>query len=121
MSQARTVARQLRGKGALHTLRRRSIAAGANAWTAGAATVTYFACRAFEKNTGTQQIDGGLLEAGFTIIVDPASLATVPQEGDQIALGTFAVDAGAEWRTVTNVDVRREAGAVRIYALTARA
>jgi len=121
MTQASAVARQIKRKGAPYTIRRETIAAGVNAWTAGAKTYTYYSCRAFERITGASDMGGGILQNGFSIVIDPASVAIVPKDNDEIALGTFTSEAGGpEWRTMTNVDIRRERGVAVLYAAEAR-
>lgn len=121
MTQAGAVLRQIKRKGAAYTLRRATLAAGANAWTSGTQTFTYYPCRAFERLTGASDMGGGILQNRMSIFIDPASVAVVPNDNDEIAIGTYTSEAGGpEWRTLTGVDIRREQGLPVLYAAEAR-
>lgn len=121
MSQAATVSRQIAQYGAAYTLRRAAAAAGANEWTRGAETISYYPCMARERGYKPDEVRGAIIDGDVLIVVDPASLAIEPKAGDQIALGTFADDAGADWRRIVSPPYApREAGAVAAYRLQAR-
>ena len=106
--------------GAPYTLRKEAPAAGLNAWTQGAVTVTYTPCVAREHNQTPSDDTRGIHGHKGKISVLASSLAAIPNEGDRIALGTFAADAGAQWLHVVDVGDTREHGVTRRYILTVR-
>ena len=99
--------------GETYTIRRASVAAGANSWTAGVATITYLAAK------GTRRID--LPHGGPGLARDAQSIAifspdyNAPVQGDRVAYGTIASDVGIEWHEVVHVDTVRIEGQIAKY------
>lgn len=120
MSIAAAIRAEIASKGAIYTLRRETAAAGANDWTRGAVTVTYYRCRARERMYKPDEVRGGILETDTLITVDAASIAVTPRKGDKLALGVFASDTGADWRLVISAYEPRVGGANVVYKLQAR-
>lgn len=125
MSLAVTAKRMHSRNGAAYTIRREALAAGSNAWTAGAATVTYHACTARERLTafdGAGGLRGGFAQDEVRVSVDAATAATVPIVNDRIAKGTFnaGTDSQAEWMQVTAVASPAVKGVVHRYVLVCR-
>lgn len=89
--------------GALYTLRVAVVAAGVNAYTAGASTVSYHIAKGRARFYRPAEIRGGVLERDQLIVLDPASLSATPKPGDKIAVGVHTADAGATWLHVVNV------------------
>jgi hypothetical protein len=120
MSLQATVARMTARNGARFTIRRETVAAGANAWTKGTATVTFLEVVARERFYRPDEIKGAIVEGDALITVTAPPCGFVPVKGDRIALGSHVADAGAEWRQITNVYAPRIGSAVAVYKLTVR-
>lgn len=120
MSLHAAVSDVLNRQGTAWTLRKEARAAGANAWTAGAATASYSAMQARERSYRPMEIRGGIQEHDALLVVDAASVTVAPAEGDRVALGTFAGDAGADWRHVVSVYAVTFAGETLVYRLQVR-
>lgn len=111
---------ELKRHGSTHTLRLATVAAGANAWTAGSATTAYSECIAYERKFQPAEIRGGINEHDCLVTVDAATCLSVPVDGGRIAPGSFTSDAGAEWRQIVNVTAVKVAGRVAVYKLQVR-
>ena len=99
--------------GEAYTLRRATKAAGANSWTAGTETITYYAQRALRREAKPNDA-GGLVRDGQSRFTMSPSY-TAPQQGDQIAYGTISSDTGVEWLEIVHVDTVRVEGQVAKY------
>jgi hypothetical protein len=88
--------------GAPYTLRRKSVAAGANDWTAGVATITYLPQRGHRRFADSHIVEGAVRDPGGRVCLSP-NYAT-PVIGDQLAEGTITSDTGILWREITHVD-----------------
>lgn len=87
--------------GAPCTLWRQTDSAAPNDWTQGTIASVFLACRAAHRPPRAYVIKGTTQEQNRLFLVDPASLATVPQIGDRIALGTYTANApGIAWHQI---------------------
>lgn len=122
MSLYRNPAVLLEQLGEAYTLRRKTVAAGANSWTAGAGTITYYPqrgqVRIGDPNAGTSMRNdarGLARDAQAVHVLSPDYEA--PQQGDQVAPGTYTSDAGVEWLEIVYVEkVRIEGHLAKYYA-----
>lgn len=120
MTIARAVKSQIARYGRDWTLRRETVAAGANAWTKGSATVAYSNCKAKGRRYKPSEITGTILEHDELVTIDASSASTAPAQGDRIAPGVYTADAGAAWRQIVNVHATDVAGTVVSYRLQVR-
>lgn len=116
-----TVARMLSRYGATWTIRKRSVAAGANAWTAGSTTDTFAQFVAHGRDATPEEIgNGGLQQGDFVVSADATSFASAPVKDDLIALGTHASMGTGQWMQIVDPPSADEAGTPRVYRLRAR-
>ena len=114
-----TPGRMLARYGSPYTLWRRSLAAGAKPWDAGAPTDAFYTCRARERAPKPMQVQGTLVETARLIVVDAGSLSVVPQKGDRLAIGSYTANGpGVRWQEITNVDIPYMAGSAAVYRCT---
>lgn len=119
MSLNRVPAALLERYGAPWTLRRRSVAAGANSWTDGSATVTFHAQRANERISEPNNNEGLVRDPGGRIVMSPDYEA--PRKGDQCAPGTITSEsAGIAWREIVHVHTVEVEGVVSRYVVQYR-
>lgn len=120
MSFAGTVARLSKKFGTAWTLQKRSLAAGANAWTAGSLTQTYTGFTAQGHEATPEETKGGILQGDWIITADPATFSATPAAGDRIAQGTFANDATGNWLHIVDVRAPSEGASTRVWKVHAR-
>lgn len=107
--------------GARWTIRRAAVAAGANSWTAGAETASFYACVGRSRRQQPAEVHGGAKEAESLLVIDATNCAAPggPAVGDRVAPGTIAADApGIVWRQITAVDAPGEGGVPLVYRCT---
>lgn len=104
--------------GEAYTLRRKSVAAGANAWTDGAPTVTYYPQRGNQRLSEPDAVAGNVRDPHGRIVLSPNF--TAPIVGDQVAPGTHVSDAGVEWREIVHVDSPRVGGVISRHVVQYR-
>lgn len=113
-----SVTAMLKAFGAAYTLWRAAEAAGANSWSSGVVTNTFYPCRARAKDKTVRTVHGTIAETEKLLIVDAASLAIVPVKGDRVAKGTYTANqAGAHWHSVLEVYAPEDGAAVPVYRL----
>lgn len=118
MSLIDSTADMIARKGAAFTLWRDAIAAGANEWTAGTKTPSFYPCRARQRYYDPRKVVGTINQNESLIIVSAPTLAVVPKPGDRIAKGAFTSNqAGAQWQQVIAVDIPIDGADVPVYRL----
>lgn len=123
MSHFETAKRIIARMGATYTLQRRTIGAGSNAWTPGTVTTAFVQCKAREREYFAKEIgasQGGIQQGDTELTIDAATITGRPTAGDRIALGTFAAEAGADWRQVISVTEASYNGVPVLYKLQCR-
>ena len=120
MTLAGTVARVTARHGATFTLHRKTLGPGATPWKPGAPTSQFETVTAQERGYRPKEIVGTIQEGDVLVTVDAATCSLRPKVGDRIALGSFTVEAGAEWRQIVSVYEARKNGVVHAYKLQAR-
>lgn len=113
MSLYRNPAALLEQYGEAYTIRRSSVAAGPNTWTAGTETVSYLAQRATRRIDAPNDAGGLVRDSQAVFVMSPDYSA--PQQGDRVAYGTHAADTGVEWLEIVHVDTVRIEGQVAKY------
>ena len=113
MSLKNTVARMLAKDGANYTLRTKTIAAGPNAYTIGAITTVDQTVRGRERGFTESDMHGAIPEGTSMVVIDAATvLGAAPNDGDEIVM-----QGNTDFRQITTVDKRYEAGVIRKYVL----
>lgn len=114
-----TAGRLIRRFGAACTLWRQTDSAPPNEWTAGVLVSTFLPCIAVHRPPRAYVIKGTLQEQSRLFLIDPASLAGVPQIGDRLALGTYTANApGIRWHHITQKpELTTVAGVGAVYRI----
>lgn len=111
--------RLIRHFGAPCTLWRQTQSAAPNDWTQGTIASVFLACRAAHRPPRAYVIKGTMQEQSRLFLIDPASLAGVPQIGDRLALGTYTANApGIRWHHITQKpELTTVAGVGAVYRI----
>jgi hypothetical protein len=98
------------------TLTRTTRAAGANAWTPGAATVTNYACKAIHDEWHHSWITGGMIGADeVKLLILAGSLAVEPIVGDVVTIRSeaFTIVPGGSGKAPITTDPAKAAWVCR--------
>lgn len=107
--------------GQVMTIRRRALAAGPNAWTKGAETITYHPARGRARGYKPTELVGGIQAGDQRIALDAASATIEPTiTTDEIAVGTFTGDAGADWLRIVSIYSPTVRGGTPLHVLQVR-
>lgn len=113
MSLYRVPSRVLARHGETWTLRRETVASGANSWTSGSATVAYHEQKAHRRIDKINEPLALVADAQAILVMSPDY--TAPQKGDRVAVGTVSSDTGIAWLEIVHVDDVRVQGQIAKY------
>ena len=116
MSLADNPANLLERYGTAATLRRRTVAAGANAWTEGAPTTAYYPQKVKSRHLEPDIVAGTVRDLGSQVQMSPRYEA--PRVGDWFAEGTLVADGTALWREIVHVQPVLVGDVVAKYIVT---
>lgn len=102
--------------GSACTLRRISVAGGANSWTQGVPTTSYLPQRMKSRHLEVDAVTGAVRDLGSKVLMSPNYVA--PNVGDFVAEGELVADGAAPWRRIIHVQTVMVGTAISKHIVT---